>query len=121
MLLLATILTFTACGDDDDEPDYPSIVGTWYRIVAQEKAGNSTVTVTQTWIFNSNGSAQGIANVYIDKELRQEKTFDYTYKYDGKILTIDSDAVDATIANGRLTVTDIDGEKMIFNKGNYIP
>lgn len=22
MLLLATILTFTACGDDDDEPDY---------------------------------------------------------------------------------------------------
>lgn len=79
------------------------------------------MTVTQTWIFNSNGSAQGIANVYIDKELRQEKTFDYTYKYDGKILTIDSDAVDATIANGRLTVTDIDGEKMIFNKGNYIP
>ncbi len=48
MLLLATILTFTACSDDDDEPDAgikENIVGTWKGTAA--KIDGSWIDITE--------------------------------------------------------------------------
>lgn len=116
MLLLATILTFTACGgDDDDEPDYPSIVGTWSRVVSQEQIGNGTMKIIQTQIFNANGTAQGIASVYLDNNLYQEKKFDYTYTYNGKTLKMTgkdsgtTQTFSVTISNNTMTMVGDDG------------
>lgn len=122
MLLLATLLAFTACGDDkEDEPNYPSIVGTWSRTVSEEQIGNGTMTIKQKEVFKSNGTAQGIAEIYLNKDLYQSNTFDYTYTYNGKILTMKSattgetESFSVTISGNTLTQVGEDGT-FVFQK-----
>lgn len=125
MLLLATILTFTACGDDKEDepqPNYPSIVGTWSRTVSQEQIGNGTMTIKQKQVFKSNNTAQGIAEVYLNSDLYQSKTFDYTYTYDGKTLTMKStssgetETFKVTISGNTLTQVGDEGTFVFYKE-----
>lgn len=122
MLLLATLLTFTACGGDDEpEASYPSIVGTWARTVSQEQIENGTITIKQTQTFRQDQTATGSAEVYLNDKLYQSKSFEYTYVYDGKTLKMKSKNSGKTemfvvsISNNKLTMSGSDGT-FVFTK-----
>lgn len=123
MVLLST-LAFTACSssDDDNNPGGDSshdsaIIGSWgaSQTVYDEDLGN--ITINTTWIFNSNGSGEMIAEVrgiktpaqsfkwytkdnnklYMtmkDPETGAEETAVNTYAVSGKTLTIKADTGD---------------------------
>lgn len=63
MLLLATMLTFTACSDDDkDEPTLNDIVGTWKLSEVSFNNGESFMSwpfTTTTASFRSDGTYYG--------------------------------------------------------------
>lgn len=112
MLLLATMLTFTACSSDDEpEVSYPSIVGTWTRTVSQQQIGDGTMTVTQTQIFRKDKTATGLAEMYLNDKLYQSKSFEYTYVYDGKTLKMtgkdsgETKVFNVSISDNRLTMS----------------
>ena len=74
MVLVAVLMcvNFTACSDDDDEPEGDSIVGTWEYTSSYQ--GNGTFT------FKSNGGL-----VWNDGE---ETTSNHTYTLNGSELKI---------------------------------
>lgn len=123
MVLLST-LAFTACSssDDDNNPGGDSshdsaIIGSWgaTQTVYDEDLGK--ITINTTWIFNSNGSGEMIAEVkgiktpaqsfkwytkdnsklYMtmkDPDTGEEDTAVNTYAVSGKTLTIKADTGD---------------------------
>lgn len=117
MLLLATMLTFTACSSDDDEkqPDYPSIIGTWTRTAVETSSGNTSITIEQTQIFRADNTATGKVYMYLNNNLMQQKTFEYTYTYNGSVLKMTSkddgtsQTFSVSISNNTLTMTGDDG------------
>lgn len=122
MLLLATMLTFTACsGDNDDEPDYPSIVGTWFRTYSST-SGNYTITVEQTSTFHADNTVVAHMKMYMNDNLLRDRQFNYTYSYNGKILTMtevdsgETQKYSVKILGNTLTLIGDNGESVFTKK-----
>lgn len=125
MLLLATILTFTACSDDDDkdEPiDYTSqLVGTWVyeKSTTNENLG-VTVSIESIWTFRTNKTCNWTLQSKVNDRVTNSTDIDATYSYDGKILKLTHDGtieeISAVINGNNFTIVTDKGNSMTHRK-----
>lgn len=91
MLLLATMVSFTACSDDDDEPVNSELLGTW-KVTEMSEDGvtyypmSATTLPTTTLTFRDNGivSFRGAFS-----------NSDFYYKQKGNTLTLTDNTGDS--------------------------
>ncbi|MCD8386365.1 MAG: lipocalin family protein [Bacteroidales bacterium] len=79
LMLFTMSISFSACGNDDDDISSSSLVGTWW-------VNGDT---TDKWVFSSNGSFQSVNTVIAGAT----QTRTGTYSVSGDILVINIKAV----------------------------
>ena len=93
MLLLATLLTFTACGGgDDDEPENPNekLWGTWvYEKSTTNEATGIVISVESVWTFRTNNTCDWVMQTKLDGEIFQTKNLlSAKYSLNGSTLSL---------------------------------
>lgn len=110
MVMVAFVgLTFTACGDDDDEGGSNALIGTWYlesyngtyctwgeywKITSKEIKWNNRGkgTFNTTYSYTSTGSTLSIKCTYTSSGSTKDYDESYgTYKINGNTLTVTLD------------------------------
>lgn len=124
MLLLATMLTFTACGGDDkDEPiDYNSqLWGTWVheKSTTNENLG-MTVSIESVWAFRTNGTCTWTIQSKLNGNVLQSRDIDAKYSYNGKELSLtyngNTEKIAAVVTGNSLTIVTEEGNSMTHYK-----
>lgn len=120
LIAVLTMVSFTACGDDDKEKDEPntpdnaSLVGTW-KMTKAEEGGDDNIWSSDMpveWRFESNGNL----TIYFKKGTKDEEDLGCVYKVNGNELTVYPDTPNPEVYineiwNGTFT---INGNKMVF-------
>lgn len=103
---------FTSCSKDDDKGD--EIIGTW-EIVSESTRWGFTTVVTEVMVFSSDKSGTMTTHVKFASSAAKSEAYDFTYKYNGSSLTINSkdlnQTTDASVEGDILTIkAEADGE-----------
>lgn len=117
MLLLATMISFTACGGDEPkEYEDTSIIGTWIRQeVISSSSDYITTIIKQTQIFRTDKTCSATVEIYINDKFQRGYGYNYTYSYNGKILKLTggesgkTSTYSAKIIGDKLSITNDDG------------
>lgn len=93
ILSLGLSSIFSSCSNDDD--DGMEIVGTWELVSEKYSWGFKTV-VTEVMEFNANKTGTMTTHVKMGAFATSSEAYDFTYKYNGSSLTINSKDVNQT-------------------------
>lgn len=121
LMLLPIMAMLTGCEDKNEPEDKSSqLIGTWY--ISETTSGDYvSVRIEQSYTFRTNKTATAKMQGYMNNTLMTEKIFEYTYSFNGKILSlknVDSGKTStytATISGRTLTIKGNDGE-MVYHK-----
>lgn len=124
MLLLATMLAFTACSGDDDEPktdDSKQLIGTW--VCEKSTNDNSfgiTISIESVFVFNSNNTFRWEVNSKMDDQVLNSTGLHGTYSYKPNTLTLSYDGKSeeiTCIVNGNtMNIVTSEGNSMTHYK-----
>jgi len=92
---------FTSCSKDDDAGS--KIIGTWEIVSESTRWGFTTVT-TEVMVFNSDKSGTMTTYVKFASAAAKSEAYDFTYKFNGSSLTINSKDLNQT------TKASVDGD-----------
>ena len=121
MLLLATMLTFTACSSDDDEPENPNekLWGTWvYEKSTTNESTGIVISIESVWIFRTNNTYEWTMQTKLDGEVFQSKElFSGQYSLHGNTLSITYDNnqetdLNITVSGNSMTIVTDEGTSM---------
>ena len=124
MLLLATILTFTACGNDDIEPPVyhnGKLIGTWVHTSStyNENLGME-VSIESIWVFNPNEKFTWTVLYKMNNTILRNNETSGKFSYDGKVLILTTNdeisKITAEVQGSTLTITTESGSMIHYKR-----
>lgn len=124
MLLLVTIATLSACGDDKEStPIYPAgdLIGTWvHKSTTYNENFDILVSVESTWVFNKNETFTWTVLYKMDDTVLRSNETSGKFAYNGETLTLTTNGevskIAASVVGSVLTITTESGSMIHYKK-----